>query len=102
FVAETASYLRTVMPVVVDSRDALRVHVVLNRTPNRPAVRLTPTQVTLSAPIDFVEDTEQVAPQSMLVVEQLAALLRDDANVGPRSEERRVGKECRSRWAACH
>lgn len=82
-VAEADSYLRTVMPVVVDSRDDLRVHVVLNRTPKRPAVRLTPTQVTLSSPIDFVEDTEQIAPQSMVVVEQLAALLRDDANVGP-------------------
>lgn len=81
-VAEADNYLRTVMPVVVDSRDDLRVHVVLNRQPKRAAVRLTPTQVTLSSSIDFVDDTEQVAPQSMLVVEQLAALLREDESVG--------------------
>lgn len=82
-VAEADNYLRTVMPVVVDSRDDLRVHVVINRTPKRPAVRLTPTQIMLLSPIQFVGDTDQVAPQSMLVVEQLAALLREDAKVGP-------------------
>lgn len=82
-VAQADNYLKTVMPVVVDSREDLRVHVVINRTPKKPAVRLAPTQITLLSPIQFVEDTDQVAPQSMLVVEQLAALLRDDAKAGP-------------------
>src|SRR5437016_14375936 len=30
------------------------------------------------------------------------AVMRDALDVDGRSEERRVGKECRSRWAPCH
>src|SRR3712207_7636089 len=44
----------------------------------------------------FLAEARRVAPE-LLVVD---AALRPD--VEPRSEERRVGKECRSRWSPYH
>ena len=41
-------------------------------------------------------------PGRGLVVEDLAAVLARVQAAGQRSEERRVGKECRSRWSPYH
>ena len=40
--------------------------------------------------------------QPGLHIEVLGQVLRKVRIVGPRSEERRVGKECRSRWSPYH
>src|SRR5437762_123646 len=37
---------------------------------------------------------------AFIIVGTVAAALAAEVEVAPRSEERRVGKECRSRWAA--
>src|SRR3712207_8104364 len=44
----------------------------------------------------------EVAADDDLAVEGVAARVRRAAQEGPRSEERRVGKECRSRWSPYH
>lgn len=80
---DAPAYLRTVMPLVIDSRKDMQVHVVVNKRPGKLGVRVSPTALTLNQPIDFVGDTDQVAPQSLVVVEQLATLLREDASLGP-------------------
>src|SRR5256885_15970187 len=50
--------------------------------------------------------SEPVARLEKLTASQFANSLRDllgqAAPLGPRSEERRVGKECRSRWSPYH
>src|SRR2546422_2194177 len=35
-------------------------------------------------------------------LEEAARAVHDEPDLGPRSEERRVGKECRSRWSPYH
>jgi len=79
---EAPGYLRGVMPVVIDAREDLKVHVVLNKRPKQLGVKVLPKELRLPAPIEFVGDTDQVSPGSMGVVEQLATLLREDAKFG--------------------
>src|SRR2546430_12727398 len=62
---------------VSEQRDELRA---LARRPSLP--------VTAEAPLRDLREVEN--------------LVGDPAERGPRSEERRVGKECRSRWSPYH
>src|SRR5947207_14635841 len=56
--------------------------------------------------LDVIQHVRQVAPQTHIVVLSMhadEAYVREALRVGAiRSEERRVGKECRSRWAREH
>src|SRR2546430_14978277 len=46
--------------------------------------------------------TEKEVPMKEVVVRKKRATHEDSAPVESRSEERRVGKECRSRWSPDH
>jgi outer membrane protein OmpA-like peptidoglycan-associated protein len=80
---QAPGYMNGVMPVVIDAREDLKVHVVLNKRPKQLGVKLLAKEVHLPSQIEFVGDTDQVSPGSMAVVEQLATLLREDPKIGP-------------------
>ena len=50
------------------------------------------------------ENAEQLTPQQqkMKALQAAMAKIEKDFGKGSRSEERRVGKECRSRWSPYH
>src|SRR5258707_6418256 len=50
----------------------------------------------LIAPGQFAEDTKTVTVRTVIL------MTKDDVAKKQRSEERRVGKECRSRWSPYH
>ena len=50
------------------------------------------------AAVAFQEEARATLDDDAPIIEAFAADVRDDA----RSEERRVGKECRSRWSPYH
>ena len=43
-----------------------------------------------------------MAKKPVLTAREAAAMIPDGATIMCRSEERRVGKECRSRWSPYH
>ena len=52
---------------------------------------------------EFVEEDEEKLPFAKAeVVRLMKENLDDDKMIRERSEERRVGKECRSRWSPYH
>src|SRR3989449_10412208 len=54
---------------------------------------------------DVVNDSVQrqrLVPFSQLAVDVANRALPNYGVIVPRSEERRVGEECRSRWSPCH
>ena len=53
--------------------------------------------------LDAVEFIRESIPEDgKLELETLVETLKRDSWNAPRSEERRVGKECRSRWSPYH
>ena len=49
------------------------------------------------------DEFHPVAPdKGALRIQKAKAVILDEEVVAPRSEERRVGKECRSRWSPYH
>ena len=63
-------------------------------------VPASPVSVTLASP-DAVTLATVLVPASP-VMETLATPVMVRELIAPRSEERRVGKECRSRWSPYH
>src|SRR5205085_11447107 len=51
---------------------------------------------------EFGHTVNEIERDGFTVDERIECLLSSDTDVGMRSEERRVGKECRSRWWAEH
>src|SRR2546426_6402034 len=51
---------------------------------------------------DVIDDTIRTALERGYTLQQLRKRLRERLLITPRSEERRVGKECRSRWSPYH
>ena len=45
---------------------------------------------------------ERAGACAVMALERIPADIREDGGVARRSEERRVGKECRSRWSPYH
>jgi outer membrane protein OmpA-like peptidoglycan-associated protein len=75
--ASAPGYMTTVMPINVDSRKQLEIHVVLNKKPKKASVEVGPSELKLSQPILFVEDSAEVSADTMIVVEEVAALLKE-------------------------
>src|SRR3989441_7312089 len=73
---------------------ALPISVVADLDIRRPLAHLGPD---LRAPV-----TEAVTMEIQRAAEVLMMNARRDVPLGNRSEERRVGKECRSRWSPYH
>ena len=80
----------TVDNVVADQLDAMPEPLML---PERPE---------LQRSADLLTDVIGYALYHSAFDEQYARLMEDCAVAGTRSEERRVGKECRSRWSPYH
>ena len=80
--ATAPGYLTTVMPINVDSRKELEVHVVLNKRPQKLSVEVGPRELKLTKPIRFIGETAQVTADTMIVVEELASVLRDNQKLG--------------------
>lgn len=78
--ASAPGYLNTVMTVDIDSRDRVRSHLVMTRRPDQLDVGVRDDTVRLARPIRFLSESDEITADSMVMVEQLAALLaeRDD------------------------
>src|SRR5687768_18172416 len=58
-----------------------------------------------TAQLSVEGDISTVSPSTIAVISGAGVQLQDNfasAGINPRSEERRVGKECRSRWSPYH
>ena len=53
-------------------------------------------------PIDYEAYVKQSSVSHGLDPYLVCAVIKSESNWDPRSEERRVGKECRSRWSPYH
>ena len=51
---------------------------------------------------DFADINESDIPQDIAMISAVAIALGLGVKLAVRSEERRVGKECRSRWSPYH
>ena len=51
---------------------------------------------------EAAEETATEQAESTVAVEEDASAIAEEVAGEPRSEERRVGKECRSRWSPYH
>ena len=56
----------------------------------------------INNPINFIHNNLTYANQYLVDLLELATLYRESFGEATRSEERRVGKECRSRWSPYH
>ena len=52
--------------------------------------------------IKSVEKAMQLLGQKVIITRDRETIMNADKVILPRSEERRVGKECRSRWSPDH
>src|SRR2546430_15471609 len=59
-------------------------------------------EATLAAQYQVKDDESKFLATSREAAKQLEKLFEADRNGSGRSEERRVGKECRSRWSPYH
>jgi outer membrane protein OmpA-like peptidoglycan-associated protein len=74
-------YLPSVTPVKVESRDGLKPQVLMNTRPDKLDLKVGAREITLNKPIQFVPETPEVAVDSMVMVEQLAAALKDNEQI---------------------
>jgi len=79
--ASAPGYMTTVMPINLDSRKQLEVHVVLNKRPKNFSVEVGARELKLTKPIQFVSESADVAADSMVVIEELAAVLGENAKI---------------------
>ncbi len=74
-------YLTTVSPITIESREALKPHVLLNPRPQTLDVQVNRKQINLGKPIQFVNGQAEVTVDSMVMVEQLAAALLENSEL---------------------
>lgn len=74
-------YLTTVSPISIESREALKPHVLMNPRPAQLDVTVGRKAITLGQPIQFVNGKPDVTVDSMIVVEQLAAALLENSEL---------------------
>ncbi|HSC87349.1 MAG TPA: OmpA family protein, partial [Polyangiaceae bacterium] len=79
--AAAPGYMTTVMPINLDSRKRLEVHIVLNKRPKKATIEVGPSELKLAQPILFVENSAEVAADTMIVVEELATILKEQPKV---------------------
>lgn len=70
-------YLTTLLPIKIDSRKALEPHVLMNKKPNKLDLTVGAKEITLKQPIEFVAQSPEVTIDSMVMIEQLAELLKE-------------------------
>ena len=72
-------------------------NVVLDKGFGSPTI--TNDGVTIAKEVELEDKIENIGAE---LVKEVASKTNDTAGDGTRSEERRVGKECRSRWSPYH
>lgn len=78
-VVRAPGYLPAVSVVTIDSRKEVTTHLSLSPRPAKSNVTVGPRQLKLARSISFVGETADIAPESMAMVEELAAFLLDNA-----------------------
>src|SRR5690606_20791767 len=107
-VVEAASWTRPAVPIQaavigIDRGGALPevsiddFDLLLTAAANPPRPWVCAGHLAVEAAADVLADAVRATPLAATIAAQLLRLTER-----LRSEERRVGKECRSRWAACH
>ena len=71
-------YLSTVMVVDVDSRKEVEVHIVMNKRPQKLDVEIDKRELKLLRPLAFVGETAEISSDTVIVVEELAQLLKEN------------------------
>jgi outer membrane protein OmpA-like peptidoglycan-associated protein len=74
-------YMTTILPIKIESRKALEPHVLMNKRPDQLDLTIGRNQITPGSPIRFVPQTADVAVDSMVMVEQLAEALKENAEL---------------------
>lgn len=74
-------YMTTVLPIKIESRKTLEPHVLMNKRPEKLNLTVGARQITLGSPIEFVSQSADVAVDSMVMVEQLAEALKENAEL---------------------
>lgn len=71
-------YLSSVMVIDVDSRKEVEVHIVMNKRPQKLDVEIDKRELKLLRPLAFVGETAEISSDTMIVVEELAQLLKEN------------------------
>ena len=80
--ASAPGFMTTVLPIVIESREDLKPHILMNARPAKLALQVGRKEIKLDRPIQFVGDTAEVAIDSMSMVEELAVALKENAEIG--------------------
>lgn len=75
-------YMTTVSPIVIESRDELKPHILMNARPEKLALQVGRKEIKLERPIHFVGETPEVALDSMSMLEELAVALKEKPDIG--------------------
>lgn len=76
-------YLRSAQEIVVEPRRDVQAQVLVYKKPRASNVVATKGELRLKKPILFDEGTAKLTPESQGLVDEIAALLRDRAELGP-------------------
>lgn len=79
--ASASGYLTTLTPIIIDGRQEMKPHVLMNPRPKKLAVTLGRKEIVLGRSIEFVAGKEQVAVSSMSILEELTAALAENPDV---------------------